>query len=156
MEEPVFLVTNKTDARSPWEDNQDARVYFSLSDYYWPFQVSSVNPTGIPYRYNASVNLQACTSSDFPCFSCLGVNSMHLGPQISCTFQPGKFKMRAIAPVLSQDVWVDTFSHTHTTELSALCFLFVNQCNMLLRIRAPIHHSGVRSNTQQAPLGAHN
>lgn len=60
MDEPVFLVMNKTDARSPWEDNQDARVYFSLSDYYWPFQVSSVNPTGIPYRYNASVNLQVC------------------------------------------------------------------------------------------------
>ena len=58
MAEPVFLITNKTDARSPWEDNQDPRVYFSLSDYYWPFQVSKVNPTGIPYRYNASVNLQ--------------------------------------------------------------------------------------------------
>lgn len=58
MKDPVYLVTNKTDARSPWDDNQDPRVYFSLSDYYWPFQVSSVNPTGIPYRYNASVNLQ--------------------------------------------------------------------------------------------------
>lgn len=57
----MYLVTNKSDAQSPWEDNPDPRVYFSLSDYYWPFQVSSVNPNGLPYRYNATVNPKVCS-----------------------------------------------------------------------------------------------
>jgi hypothetical protein len=80
MAEPVFLVTNKTAAKSPWEGNPDPRVYFSLSDYYWPFQVSSVNKDGLPYVYNASRNLQVlpviprvqCTSR------CICMQHMHV------------------------------------------------------------------------------
>ena len=60
MREPLFLVTNKTESGIPWVENDDPRIYFSLSDHYWPFQVSSVNPFGTPYRYNASVNLEVC------------------------------------------------------------------------------------------------
>lgn len=60
MDEPLFLVTNKTGGQLPWAENDDPRVYFSLSDHYWPFQVSSVNRNGIPYSYNASVNPEVC------------------------------------------------------------------------------------------------
>jgi hypothetical protein len=55
MEEPVFLVSNKS-VRAP-VGGGDPRIYFSLSEYYWPADVSAVNPTGTPYRFNASVNL---------------------------------------------------------------------------------------------------
>ena len=58
MEEPIFLVSNKTGGAVPWAENDNPNIYFSLSDHYWPFQVSSVNRFGIPYSYNASVNLE--------------------------------------------------------------------------------------------------
>jgi hypothetical protein len=58
MKETIFLVTNKTFAQTSWAENADPRVYFSLSDHYWPYQVSPVNRYGTPYRYNASVNLE--------------------------------------------------------------------------------------------------
>ena len=68
MEEPVFLVSNKTGG-SPWAENDNPNVYFSLSDHYWPFQVSSVNRFGIPYSYNASVNLEVRPSKGRSCYS---------------------------------------------------------------------------------------
>lgn len=61
MRDPVYEATNKT-VNAPQQGNVTvadlSRVYFSLSDYYWPHRVSSVNPNGLPYKYNPSVNLQ--------------------------------------------------------------------------------------------------
>ena len=61
MRDPVYVATNKTvvaPASGNVTDADPSRIYFSLSDYYWPHRVSSVNPNGLPYKYNPSVNLQ--------------------------------------------------------------------------------------------------
>lgn len=62
MRDPVYEATNKSVNAPAQGGNVTAldltRVYFSLSDYYWPHRVSSVNPNGLPYKYNPSVNLQ--------------------------------------------------------------------------------------------------
>lgn len=60
MDTPLFEVTNKTSLlpAQPPHMGENPRMYFSLSEYYWPDQVSSVNPNGIPYAYSPSVNTE--------------------------------------------------------------------------------------------------
>jgi hypothetical protein len=61
MQQPIYLVTNKTNILKPFPKQNpqgDPRLYFSLSDFYMPDGVSAVNPEGVPYKYSPSVNTE--------------------------------------------------------------------------------------------------
>lgn len=63
MEQPLYLVTNKTEFLLPRNSSngfiggpEQPRLYYSLSDFYEPAAVSSINPTGVPYKFSPSIN----------------------------------------------------------------------------------------------------
>lgn len=57
VDPPIFYVVNKTNLL-PADENQpsDARLYYSLSEFYWPSRVSDINPQGFPYEFRPSRN----------------------------------------------------------------------------------------------------
>jgi hypothetical protein len=55
MEQPLYLVTNKTNVLSQG-GQPDPQLYYSLSDFYIPDAKSAINPDGVPYKYSPSVN----------------------------------------------------------------------------------------------------
>ena len=83
METPLFAVSNKTSLLPAQEPHMapNARMYFSLSEYYWPNRVSSVNPNGLPYAYSPTINpeVRACGgNSALPSSFCAFLDPAHL------------------------------------------------------------------------------